>query len=334
MPGCGPAGGAGAPQRPPPQAAMAAESSAGEVNGPVLARQSPAFAAAGAAPTRAALAALLPASGSAWLGEVAPRLGCAGGVIGLILVNSTMPQVVKTSNGRMPKLSPAMWGRMCFWITPKAGFLKMAQYGVMREMKLSLDKLEVMPPSASTMLSFGVIGTFFQSVIYNTLIADMYKIHMGVEKPRLSFKALSRGLKPGFVWCFGRECFSMGGGLWLGPIAKRHLQEDLRVRGIDVPDYPLRFGAGFLSGACTAFATQWLHNITLMAGRMAAVEEAHGAPYYTIASLQAAWREMGWRMFYANYPQRMTLIAGAVGLMNMVDIFHRPDLIAMSAFHA
>jgi len=262
---------------------------------------------------------------SPYLSEVVPRLGVAGGVIGVILVNSTMPQVVKTSNGRMPSLSPTMWGRMCLRIIPKAGGLKMVQYGAMREMKLTLDK--VCPPGLSTMLSFGVIGTFFQSVIYNTLISDMYRIFQGDAGPRATVAELARGLRPGFIWCFGRECFSMGGGLWLGPTVKKHLQDNLEANNIDVPDSMLRFGGGFLSGACTAFATQWLHNTTLMAGRMAAVGDAHGAPYYTKASLAAAYNEMGPRMFWANYPQRMTLIAGAVALLNMVDIFHRPDLI-------
>jgi len=261
----------------------------------------------------------------AWVREVAPRLGIAGGVIGIILVNSTMPQVVSTSDGRMPKLSAGVWARMACYITPKAAGLKFVQYGVMREMKLTMDKY--IPAGASTMLAFGVVGTFFQSIIYNTLIADMYKIHGGVAKAKLDFKQLARGLQPGFVWCFGRECFSMGGGLWLGPYVTAGVKKAVSERGLDVPDYPLRFSCGFLSGSVTAFATQWLHNTTLYAGRLAAVEEPVGAPYYTRASLMTAWNEMGPRMVWANYPQRMCLIAGAVGLMNMVDIFHRPDLI-------
>jgi len=294
-----------------------------------LDRLRPAPSVAGA-PGASALSALVPKQGAAWATEVLPRLGITGGVIGVILVNSTMPQVVTTSNGRMPKLSPSMWAKMAFYITPKAGGLKLVQYGVMREMKLSLDK--VMNPGASTMLAFGFVGTFFQSIIYNTLIADMYKIHMGVAKPRLSFSQLYKGLQPGLLWCFGREAFSMGGGLWLGPTVKAQLQRTLEGAGVEVDERVMRFGGGFLSGACTAFGTQWLHNTTLMAGRMAAVSEPHGAPYYTASSLQAAWHEMGPRMFYGNYPQRMCLIAGAVGLMNMVDIFHRPELIAVRMF--
>jgi hypothetical protein len=260
----------------------------------------------------------------AWGGDVAPRLGIAGGVIGVILVNSTMPQVVKTSDGRMGSLTWNMWGRMAMRSIPKAGGMKFAQYGVMREMKLCLDK--VISPPAATMISFGVVGTFFQSAIYNSLISDMYKVYTGVEKKRPSLRVLARGMAPGIVWCFGRECFSMGGGLWLGPVVKEKLLAQLEERRVEVPDKPLRFVSGFLSGACTAFGTQWLHNTTLMAGRMAAVGDARGAPFYTAASVLAAWNEMGVRMFYANYPQRLCLIAGAVGLLTMVDIFHRPEL--------
>jgi hypothetical protein len=173
-------------------------------------------------------------SSTAWAQEVAPRLGIAGGVIGLILVNSTMPQVVSTSGGRMPKLSAGVWCRMAFYITPKAGGLKFAQYGVMREMKLTLD--QVMPSGPSTMISFGVVGTFFQSVIYNTLISDMYRIHMGHDRP-FTLRGLAEGLRPGFVWCFGRECLSMGGGMWLGPTVKSHLQSTFEARGIEVPEF-------------------------------------------------------------------------------------------------
>jgi hypothetical protein len=251
-------------------------------------------------------------------------------VIGVILVKSTMPQVVKTSDGRMGSLTWNMWWRMSLRSIPKAGGMKFAQYGVMREMKLTLDK--VMNPGAATMLSFGVVGTFFQSAIYNTLISDMYKVYTGVEKEFPGWRILARGMAPGIIWCFGRECFSMGGGLWLGPTVKEELLAQLQANDIEVPDKPLRFVSGFLSGACTAFGTQWLHNTTLMAGRLAALEEPRGAPFYTGASIRAAWSEMGVSMFYANYPQRLCLIAGAVGLMNMVDIFHRPDLVAIQGF--
>lgn len=267
--------------------------------------------------------------GAAWVKEVAPRLGCAGGVIGVILVNSTIPQVVSTSGGGMTQLSWSMWSRMALRITPKAGGLKAAQYGVMREMKMALDPIT--GPEISKILSFGVIGTAFQSVIYNTLIADMYKIYTGKAKARQTFASLVKGVAPGVVWCFGREAFSMGGGLVLQPIVKKQLETRLHNAGIEhVPEFPLRFGAGFLSGACTALGTQWLHNTTLVAGRMAATGTLVEAPHYTVSSLKTTYEELGFRMFYMNFPQRMTLIAGAVALLSLCDIFHRPELRLLS----
>jgi len=267
----------------------------------------------------------------AWTTEVLPRTGIAGGVIGFILVNTTMPQVVKTSDGKMPPLTRPMWLNMCVRITPIAGGLKTAQYAVMREMKLSLD--QVCHPGLSTMLSFGVVGTLFQSVIYNTLISEMYKVYTGQVKAKPSFGELLCGVRPGVVWCFGRECFSMGGGLYLGPFVKQRIAASLSdgngghtIAGQQIPEGVLRFGSGFLSGACTALGTQWMHNVSLMAGRLAAHGQVEGAPYYTAAAYSTAYKELGLSLFWLNYPQRMCLIAGAVALLNMVDIFHRPEL--------
>lgn len=279
-----------------------------------------------------------------WGTEVVPRLSIAGGVIGVILVNSTLPQVVRTSHGKIPSLTSSMKFRMIVRITPMAGGLKAVQYGSMREMKLALDHMGC-HPGLSTMVSFGVLGTLFQSVIYNTLIAEMYRVYLDRVTAKPSFTELAKGVAPGVVWCFARECFSMGGGLYLGPIVRQHigeyltkLQEERRKAGSGAeqsstldklisPNGPvLRFSSGLLSGACTAFATQWIHNTTLVAGRMAAAGQAEGAPFYTSVSLRAAWSELGPRLFFLNYPQRLTLIAGAVGLLNMVDIFHRPEL--------
>jgi hypothetical protein len=258
--------------------------------------------------------------------EVVPRLFTAGGVIGVILTSSTIPQVVRTSEGRIGSLSWATKGRMFAVITPKAAGYKAIQYGLMREMKAVLDP--VVGPAASKVIAFGAIGTLFQSVIYNTLIADMYAIHTGKAKEAAPFnlRAFFRGIAPGVVWCFGREGGSMGGGLVLQPIVKEHVEARLREANLEVPEIPLKFATGVLSGAGTALATQWLHNITLYAGRMNAVGEVKEAPHYTIGSIRACYQELGVSMFYKNFPLRMNLIAGAVGLFSLIDLFHRPEL--------
>jgi len=236
-----------------------------------------------------------------------------------------MPQVVKTSDGAMGRLSMALWARMGLRITPKAGGLKAVQYGVMREMKLGLDAAGC-NPSLSKMLAFGVVGTGFQSIIYNLLISDMYKIYSGKAAGNFSLSVLAQGTMPGIVWCFGRETFSMGAGIALQPFVTSFAQRKLKERGYEAPDLVLRCVTGFMTGGVTALGTQWLHNTTLVAGRMAAQEVLREAPHYTIGSIRRTYQELGMAMFYTNYPQRMTLIAGAVGLLSLCDIFHKPEL--------
>eukprot|EP00929_Paragymnodinium_shiwhaense_P111328 TRINITY_DN7921_c0_g1_i1.p2 TRINITY_DN7921_c0_g1~~TRINITY_DN7921_c0_g1_i1.p2 ORF type:complete len:284 (-),score=83.48 TRINITY_DN7921_c0_g1_i1:307-1158(-) len=257
--------------------------------------------------------------------EVVPRIGCAGGIIGLITVKTTVPQVIKTSGGAMGALNMSLWTRMFMRISPKAGGLKAVQYGIMREIKTGLDATGC-DPSVSKMLAFGVAGTGFQSVIYNLLIADVYKIYTGKEAQRLSFQTIAKSTMPGIVWCFGRETFSMGAGIALQPFVARYVQGKFKESGVEVPDFALRFTTGFMTGGMTALGTQWMHNLTLVAGRMAAQEVKAGAPHYTSGALTTAWQELGPSLFYMNYPQRMTLIAGAVALLSLCDIFHRPEL--------
>jgi len=260
-----------------------------------------------------------------WASIVLPRISIAGGVIGAILSTTTFPQIVKTSGGRIGGLSWPIWTKMFLVVTPKAGAMKTAQYGLMRELKLALDT--VINPSASTMIAFGVVGTGFQSAIYNTLIKDMYRIYTGTKpESKWTMRTVIYGLAPGVVWCFGREAIAMGGGLALGPTVKAGIKTQIDKTGVELPDGVVRFIGGFASGGCTAFATQWLHNTTLMAGRMAAERQTIEAPHYTMSSLTTTYKELGPAMFYSNFPQRMCLIAGAVALLNSIDIFHRPEL--------
>ena len=62
-------------------------------------------------------------------------------------------------------------------------------------------------------------------------------------------------------------------GRYLGPVVKAQLstwvQDETgqpRVLGRPLPEGGMRFAAGFASGACTALATQWMHNVSLFAG--------------------------------------------------------------------
>merc|ERR1712023_225225 len=111
-------------------------------------------------------------------------------------------------------------------------------------MKLSLDGHGVCPPAISTMLSFAVMGTIFQSLVYNTLIKDMYHIYTGKSPP-----GRSNGIAPGLVWAVGRESLAMGGGLILGPVVKELMLSRMQEHGVDVPGKTLvSFVGGFISG--------------------------------------------------------------------------------------
>ena len=81
-----------------------------------------------------------------------------------------------------------------------------------------------------------------------------------------------------------------------------------------------------MCGSVGSLATQGAHNVTLVAGRMAALGECTQAPHYTTEALRVAWREMGVRVFYLNFGPRLVINAVTVAVLNLCDIFHRPEL--------
>uniref|UniRef100_A0A7S1EX16 Mitochondrial carrier protein n=1 Tax=Noctiluca scintillans TaxID=2966 RepID=A0A7S1EX16_NOCSC len=238
---------------------------------------------------------------------------------------TTIPQVARTSGGQLPSVPPSMHFRIFLRVWPTAGGLKAAQYGFLREMKLSLDK--VVSPVVATTVSFGVVGTLFQSMIYNMLISDMYQICTGQRLgSRGAVHRYVASLAPGIAWCVSRETLGMGGGLYLGPVIKARVSALLDRQGFRAQEHALCFASGFMSGACTALCTQWMHNTALLAGRLAAAQEAREAPHYTCSSLRLAYKEMGLGLFTVNFRSRLVLIASAVAILNTVDIFHRSDV--------
>ena len=100
----------------------------------------------------------------------------------------------------------------------------------------------------------------------------------------------------------------------------------LRRGGLELPPVLTRIVGGLSSCEALSLATQWVHNITLVGGRMAALGETVQAPFYTTIALKTAWREMGISILFLNFPQRMAIQAVCVSVVNLCDIFHRPDL--------
>ena len=82
-----------------------------------------------------------------------------------------------------------------------------------------------------------------------------------------------------------------------------------------------------LTGASGSLATQWVHNVTLVAGRMAALGATLQAPHHTTVALRSACSEMGVSILYRNFGPRMVISKRLHGRgAQLVHIFHRPEL--------
>eukprot|EP00755_Sulcionema_specki_P020827 Sspe_Gene.72893::Locus_43699_Transcript_1_1_Confidence_1.000_Length_803::g.72893::m.72893 len=224
--------------------------------------------------------------------EAVPNLAVTSTVISAATVGFTYPQVVAVSNGLLPKPSVSS---MVGVFSRALGFQILGKYiqlSLMRHVKLELDEWSPNTKPLNTMLSYGSTGVPFQSMLYNQLIGDIYKYHKlspptlpggnFVEKGRALFMAK---IYPGLFWCFLRESCATGGALVVGPSLRPHYEEAL---GHDRP-LLARFLSGLTAGFFTAFATQWLHNITLKAGSMSELGERPT----TVACFRRAVSDLG-----------------------------------------
>merc|ERR1719401_361039 len=107
------------------------------------------------------------------------------------MTERTIPQAVNTSGGQLPNFIAATRARMTCQMLPKQTSLKSAQFACLRELKLNLDKF--LNPAASMLLAYGITATPFQSVIYNQIIADTYKFHLGAGKAA-TLSEIARGM--------------------------------------------------------------------------------------------------------------------------------------------
>ncbi|CAE8735004.1 unnamed protein product, partial [Polarella glacialis] len=261
--------------------------------------------------------------------EVGPRVGMAGFAVASVTIERTASQVVKTSQGRLPLMTLGQrWGLYRATIGKHVG-LMFLQYSGTREMRLALDQR--IHPALSVICACGLMGVPCSSLQYNWAIQDTYR-HFQILPPAstgpLGF--LRQKVAPGLCWCFIRAGCGTGGALYFGPSVTA--QVEALGRGLLPPpanggggEASLKvfasFAGGLTTGALGSLATQWVHNITLVAGRMAALGEVAQAPHYTTIAARAAWNEMGISLLYMNFPQRMVINAVTVGVLNACDIF-------------
>jgi hypothetical protein len=263
-----------------------------------------------------------------WAREVVPRVGIAGFAVGAIVVERMTPQIINTSNGVITSISPSQTRAIIKSSLAKQTGLIALQFATAREIKLALDSIQA-SPALSLLLAFGITGVPCASLSYNWAIQDTYR-HLGIMPPR--YAGITGFLKlkvaPGLVWSFLRAGCGTGGALYIGPIAASKLKSCFRWLSptYTPPESLVKFTAGLATGGITSLATQGVHNVTLVASRMAALGTTIQSPHYTTVALWTTWREMGFRALYLNYPQRVAISAVTAAVLNACDIFHNPEV--------
>lgn len=266
-----------------------------------------------------------------WITEVAPRLGFAGFSVASVTVDRMATQVVGTSDGRLPPVTTAHRLSIYRATIAKQTALTGLQFASTRELKLALDRAQP-SPALSVMVACGLTGVPCSSLQYNWAIQDTYRFYGHAPPGGAPGLAgfLRQKVAPGLPWCFLRAGCGTGGGLHFGPTAAAGFAEAWRAaRGpaaAPLPERAARLAGGLATGAAASLATQGVHNVTLVAGRMAALGERAQAPHYSTVALAAAWREMGPAVLYRNFAPRMVISASTVAVLNVCDIFRRPEI--------
>lgn len=255
-----------------------------------------------------------------YISEVIPRLGTASVITAAVTIERMISQSVRTSSGRLPAATLSDRWSIFRGTIGKQAALNFLQFGITREMRLALD--HVVPPSVSIMFACGAVGVPFSSLQYNWTIQDTYR-HFKVEPPvAAGFLGFVRqNVAPGIFWAFLRAGCGTGGSLYWGPSVADQMQHRAKAYGLQLPGPLCSFLAGLATGASGSLATQWIHNVSLVAGRMSALGETTQAPHYTTAALYKARRELGLSLVYANFGSRMAINAVSVALLNACDIF-------------
>lgn len=249
------------------------------------------------------------------------RVGLSGFGVATITIERMASQVRNISQGRLPEMTVGRrWGMYRATIGKQTALMFLQCTGT-RELRLAFD--QVLPyPALSVMLAAGLSGVPGSSIQYNWIIRDTYR-YFKFEVP---VSSVWDAVLPGIFWAFVRAGVCTGGGLYAGPFVSAALNEKFVTAGVEPNATITTLAGGLISGATGSLVTQWAHNITLVAGRMAALGANTEAPHYTISAARASWREMGVSLLYLNFPQRTLINAVTVSMLNFFDIFHRPEL--------
>lgn len=259
--------------------------------------------------------------------DILPQLAVATVTCSAVIIEFTIPQIVKLSQ-TTPLPLPAAPLQTRLMIMPRAigpqTAITCVQFAAVREVRDALDSV-LGPQPINLSLAYGAASVPLIAGKYNLLFSDVYK-HFKAAPPdvlgetRAQFwrRQWETKIRPGLLWSYLRDTGSIGGALVLSPVVAAQVQALAHTGGPDEkPGRLLQFGAGLLTGCGTGLATQLFHNAALTGGRMAGLGERPS----NMACMRQVLAERGLHALYLNFPMRVGVIAGWSAILNVTQPF-------------
>jgi len=261
--------------------------------------------------------------------DIVPQLTLASAACSAVIVEFTVPQIVKLSQtSALPIPAAPLQTRLLIQtraLGPQTA-LTCVQFAAVRELRDALDMaLGTSPVNLS--LAYGAASVPLIAGKYNLLFADVYR-HFKLAPPEAPGEGLRAKLwrqwetkiRPGLLWSYLRDTFSIGGAIALGPVVAKQLNAVIDPGGAGQgrkPGKALQFCSGFLTGCGTGLATQVFHNAALTGGRMAGL----GEQPTNMACMRQLFAEHGVKALWLNFPMRVGVIAGWSAILNTLQPF-------------
>lgn len=261
--------------------------------------------------------------------DIVPQLTLASAACSSVIVEFTVPQIVKLSQtSSLPLPAAPLQTRLLIQsraLGPQTA-LTCVQFAAVRELRDALDRLLGASP-VNLSLAYGAASVPLIAGKYNLLFADVYR-HFQLAPPEAPGETLGAKLwrqwetkiRPGLLWSYLRDTFSIGGAIVLGPVVAKQMHALVDRDGAEhgrKPGRALQFLSGLLTGCGTGLVTQVFHNAALTGGRMAGL----GEQPTNMACMRQLFAEHGVRALYLNFPMRVGVIAGWSAILNVLQPF-------------
>ena len=193
--------------------------------------------------------------------------------------------------------------------------LTCVQFAAVRELRDALDRLFGASP-VNLSLAYGAASVPLIAGKYNLLFADVYR-HFQLAPPEAPGEMLGAKLwrqwetkiRPGLLWSYLRDTFSIGGAIVLGPVVAKQMHALVDRDGAEhgrKPGRALQFLSGLLTGCGTGLATLLDDDTpTLVSfdGKPSTIGEEASSALQALGSLAAmAHGQKGWvrQLFVAH----------------------------------